>query len=116
MPDEPKHVTSSIRPLIRASDAPPPDAIVRELHASLLAGSVYAQVLIDQIALSRAIHIERFNGVPAGMIAHLTTAAEQFQSGVARVLHCIDPDLAHRAASVADLARGPAFVRDEATS
>lgn len=96
-----------------AASSEPPEAIVRDLRASLRATDVYVRLLLDRIELACTSDLVRLDGVPADALAQLTGASEALQGGASRALSHIDPHLARTAGAVADLMRRGANASDE---
>jgi hypothetical protein len=114
MPDEPiiDAVPVPIRSRPGLEGLAPPQAVVRELHASLRATAEYVRVLIDRIELAESSDLVRLDGVPANVLVQLTAHANALQRGADSALDRLDPNLARSVGAVADLARQSASPPD----
>jgi hypothetical protein len=105
MSDDPIIETAPL-PLRRAAPeaSPPPESVVRELHASLRATEVYVGVLIDRIELARTSGLVQLDGVPADVFVKLIGISNTLQTGAGSALTHLDRDLAGKVQAVAALA------------
>jgi len=105
MSDEPIIETAPV-PLQRAAPeaSPPPESVVRELHASLRATEVYIGVLSDRIEMARTSALVQLDGVPADVFIKLIGISNTLQHEAHSALAHLDRDLASKAQAVAELA------------
>lgn len=97
-----------IRPGTASETSPPPESVVRNLHASLRATEVYLRVLIDRIELSLTSDLVRLDAVPPDALLRLTTVSDSFHGDADLVLGHLSPEVAWKAQGIADMARASA--------
>lgn len=89
--------------------------LLHEVHRTLRAADVYADVLRDRFELAGATDVQLLDGIPAGLLVHLAAVSNAFIEGALHTLWYIEPALARNAQVVAGLARdGAGAPSDEA--
>lgn len=84
----------------------PPDVLPR-LRVSLGAAEVYVRILLVQLELASTSDLVSLERIPASALAELTHASHALQASGHRTLHHLDPSLAQRTRTLADLAHTP---------